>query len=278
MFTTVGQALWQHGGVIFWALFTLLAEFRIVRGKSPFACPLIQGLAAAMMPPCRLSSSNFSAAFGVWGLVRWPRRACALFLLATLAYLPWGIYYHTIYGNVWGPSVRQTAAGSWTFRFGEPWAAVLFSPCRGVLIYQPWLLLAAWGLIRAMGRDRCTGGVVPAGWQWLGAVYILLHLAMVSSWRIWDGGDCWGSRLAREIGPFGALLAIPAIDMCWRSTPGRYFVVTLVCWSALFHVPAVLLKQDRWNETHVISMSRSHIWAWSDPPYLFRVCRGSSGS
>src|SRR5262249_29396021 len=34
MYTTVGQALWQHGGVIFWALLMLLGEFRIARGHS----------------------------------------------------------------------------------------------------------------------------------------------------------------------------------------------------------------------------------------------------
>jgi hypothetical protein len=278
MFTTVGQALWQHGGVIFWALLALLAEFRIVRGHSPISWTLIQATACAMMPACRLSSFIFLAVFGIWLLVRSARRASALIVLASVAYLPWALFYHASYGSVWGPSVRQAAAASWAFSLGEPWAAVLFSPCRGVLIYQPWLLLAAGAMVCWIGRRDFSGREVPAGWTWLCGIYIVLHVAMVSSWRIWDGGYCWGSRLASEVVPFGALLALPAIGACWRSTPGRYFVAALICWSALFHVPAVLLKQDRWNDTHVISMSRAHIWAWSDPPYLFRVCRGSSRS
>jgi hypothetical protein len=278
MFTTVGQALWQHGGVIFWALLALLAEFRVERGHAPIPWTLIQALACAMMPACRLSSFIFLAVFGVWLLVRSPRRACVIFLLGSLTYLPWAIFYHAIYGNVWGPSVRQTAAGAWSFSPGEQWAAVLFSPCRGVLIYQPWLWLALWGLVWWIARPGRSGDAVPAGWPWLCAAYMILHLAMVSSWRIWDGGYCWGSRLASEIVPFGGLLAIPAIGACWRSAPGRYFVAALICWSALFHVPAVLLKQDRWNDSHVISMSHAHIWAWSDPPYLFHVLRGSDKS
>jgi hypothetical protein len=273
MYTTVGQALWQHGGVILWALLALLAEFRIARGHSPIGWTMAEALACAMMPACRLSSIMFLAVFGVWLLVRSPRRACALFALASLAYLPWAIFYQMIYGNVWGPSVRQTAAASWSFGLGEPWAAVLFSPCRGVLIYQPWLILIAWSVACWLCRCGTDARGIPAGWQWLCAVYIALHLAMVSSWRIWDGGYCWGSRLASEIIPFGALLVISAIGACWRSSPGRCFVMALICWSALFHVPAVLLKQDRWNESHVISLSRAHIWAWSDPPYLFRVVR-----
>jgi hypothetical protein len=278
MYTTVGQALWQHGGVIFWALLALLAEFRLVRGHSPTRWMFFQALACGMMAACRLSSSIFLAAFGVWLLVRAPRRACALLILGSLAYLPWAIFYHTIYGSVWGPSVRQAAAGAWAFGLGAPWAAVLFSPCRGVLIYQPWLWLAAWGLVCWIGRHGYSGGAVPAGWPWLCLAYMVLHVAMVSSWRIWDGGYCWGSRLATEIVPFAGLLAIPAIAACWKSSPGRWFVAALICWSALFHVPAVLLKQDRWNETHDISMSRAHIWAWSDPPYLFRVIRGPAKS
>jgi hypothetical protein len=278
MYTTVGQALWQHGGVIFWALLALLAEFRIVRGQSSMRWTFLQALACGMMPACRLSSFIFLAAFGVWLLVRAPWRACALLILGSLAYLPWAIFYHTIYGNVWGPSVRQAAASAWAFGLGEPWAAVLFSPCRGVLIYQPWLWLAAWGLVCWIGRRGYSGGAVPAGWPWLCLVYMVLHVAMVSSWRIWDGGYCWGSRLATEIVPFGGLLAIPAIGACWKSSPGRWFVAAVICFSALFHVPAVLLKQDRWNESHDISMSRAHIWAWSDPPYLFRVIRGPAKS
>jgi hypothetical protein len=278
MYSTVGQALWQHGGVIFWALFALLAEFRMARGHSPIAWTLTQAVACAMMPACRLSSFIFLALFGIWLLVRSPRQACALFLVTSLAYLPWAVFYHTIYGNVWGPSVRQTAAASWAFAFGEPWAAVLFSPCRGVLIYQPWLLLAACGVVCWIGRRDSSGRAVPTGWQWFALCYIVLHLAMISSWRIWDGGFCWGSRLASEIIPFGGLLAIPAIGACARSIPGRCFVAALICWSALFHVPAVLLKQDRWNNSHVISMSRAHIWAWSDPPYLYGVFRGSARS
>jgi hypothetical protein len=278
MYSTVGQALWQHGGVIFWALLALLAEFRIVRRHSAIPWTLIQALACAMMPACRLSSFIFLAVFGIWLFARSPRRACALFLLASVAYLPWGIFYHSIYGSFWGPSVRQAALGSWAFSLGEPWAAVLFSPCRGVLIYQPWLWLAGWGLVRWVSRRHSASRAVPAGWAWLCGIYVVLHVAMVCSWRVWDGGYCWGSRLASEIVPFGALLAIPAIGACWRSTPGRYFVAALICWSALFHVPAVLLKQDRWNDSHVISVSRAHIWAWSDPPYLFRVIRGSARS
>ena len=278
MYTTVGQALWQHGGVIFWVLFTFLAEFRIARGRAPIPWTALQALACAMMLACRLSSFIFLAVFGIWVLVRSPRRAGALLVLGSLAYLPWATFYHAIYGNVLGPSVRQTAAGAWAFSLGEPWAAVLFSPCRGVLIYQPWLLLAAAGLVCWTNRRHFSGRALPAGWPWLCAVYMVLHVAMVSSWRIWDGGYCWGSRLASEIVPFGGLLAIPAIGACWRSSPGRYFVAALICWSAMFHVPAVLLKQDRWNDSHVIAMSRAHIWAWSDPPYLFRVIRGSARS
>jgi hypothetical protein len=274
MYTTVGQALWQHGGVILWALLVLLAEFRIARGHALIGWTMAQALACAMMPACRLSSIIFLAVFGFWVLLRSPRRACALFALASIAYLPWATFYYSIYGNVLGPSVRQTAATSWAFGLGQPWAAVLFSPCRGVFIYQPWLLLAAWGAVRWIARSEPAAQTVPVGWQALCAVYIVLHLAMVSSWRIWDGGYCWGSRLASEIVPFGGLLAMQAIGLCRRSVPGRCFLMLLVCWSALFHVPAVLLKQDRWNETHDLSMSRAHIWAWSDPPYLFRVFRG----
>ena len=72
--STVGQALWQHGGVLFWMLLALLIEFRSWR-RPTLAATLLQGAALAMMFACRLPSALLIAAFGMWLLIRAPRRA-----------------------------------------------------------------------------------------------------------------------------------------------------------------------------------------------------------
>ena len=72
-FSTVGQGLWQHGGVILWSLVLLLVEFRSANAPAK-ASIFVQGLAAGLMVACRLSASVILVPFGVWVLLRAPRR------------------------------------------------------------------------------------------------------------------------------------------------------------------------------------------------------------
>ena len=57
-YSTVGQGLWQHDGVILWSLVLLLVEFSRGRGGSAAGLRL-QGLAAGCMLACRLSAAVF---------------------------------------------------------------------------------------------------------------------------------------------------------------------------------------------------------------------------
>jgi hypothetical protein len=71
--TTCSQALWQQGGVIFWALVALFVECRRetrpIRGGT-----ILQGTACAMMFACRPSAALFAGIFGLWVVLRSPRR------------------------------------------------------------------------------------------------------------------------------------------------------------------------------------------------------------
>src|SRR5262249_26519706 len=58
LYSTVGQALWQHGGVILCMLAALLLEFRQAR-RPALSMTLLQGGACALMVACRLSSALF---------------------------------------------------------------------------------------------------------------------------------------------------------------------------------------------------------------------------
>src|SRR5206468_12045672 len=77
LLTTVGQAVWQHGGVIFWCLLTLLIEF-CHHHRPRRVGTAWQGFACGMMLACRLSSVALMVPLAVWVLLRSPRRALAL--------------------------------------------------------------------------------------------------------------------------------------------------------------------------------------------------------
>jgi hypothetical protein len=273
MFSTVGQALWQHGGVIFWGLLALWLEFRQARLPSRLETA-IQGLACAMMIACRLSAALYVVLFVAWVLLRSWRRGFVLVVSAALAFTPWALWYQSIYGTPFGPSTMQLAADNWSARDLSGLAGVVISPSRGVLVYQPWLLLAGLSLVPTIRRRMTESRApCPAGWAWFCSAVFLAHLALIGAWSCWWGGYGWGSRLAADVVPLGALLCVPPIAVLLRSVTGRCTVLTFAVLAFLLHVPAVYLKQDLWNSFPPIGEQPERLWSWSDAPFFFAESR-----
>ncbi|HVA48691.1 MAG TPA: hypothetical protein VNH11_20165 [Pirellulales bacterium] len=300
MYSTVGQALWQHGGVIFWLELLLLVEFR------SFAAPtaktiVVQAVCCGMMLACRLSAGLIVASFGIWLFIRSPRRAALLAGLSFIAVLPWAALNHWIYGSPLGPMAVQARGTFWSVSNVGAWAGILFSPTHGLLVYQPWIWLVPLAAACRVGlaslrapahrwrrRIRWAGARklasstlrlpyeargLPVGWRWWAASVIALHLALVSSWHCWWGGWCWGSRLAAEIVPLAALLSLGPLTALWNDRRGRQLVVATALASALLHVPSVYLQQQRWYSDADGGHERAALWCWSSPPFLFPIRR-----
>ncbi len=274
MFSTAGQALWQHGGIIFWSLMLLLTEFRHRERPSRLGVG-IAGLACASMLACRLSAVVFLVPFGVWVVLRAPRRALAMAGIAAAAYLPWALTYASIYGTPFGPSTHQMAAGNWTPNLLISLAGVLVSPARGVLVYQPWLLLGLatcipWFHRQSVSSQEARG---PAGWAWYCATVIVLQVLLVSAWCIWWGGHCWGSRLAADVIPLAALLCVRPVAVLWRTGSGRRLVIVLGVIGFLLHFSAVHFFADSWNRAVDIDNHTGQLWSWTSPPFLHWALR-----
>jgi hypothetical protein len=274
MFTTVGQALWQHGGVIFWSLLALLIEFRC-HDRPGLAGSCLQGLAIAMMLACRLSSVVFTVPFVLWVLVRSPWRALALVAFGCLAFAPWALFHARIYGTILGPSTGQMACDNWSPLNLNSLAGILISPGRGMLVYQPWILLTALFLFpscraRMAATERAA---CPCGWMEFCVGVILLHLSLISSWKCWWGGYCWGSRLVAETIPLLALWCVRPLAVLWPTASGKGLVLTLALLSCLMHVPAIYLRSADWNGRVDVVHHTEKLWSWSDPPFLYPLLR-----
>jgi hypothetical protein len=276
MYSTIGQSLFQHGGVLFWGLTALFVEFRRLTRPS-LAGAALQGVALAMMASCRLTSSLFIAPFGVWVLCRSPRHVLRMAGFACLAYLPWAWFYSALYGSPFGPSMSQTAGGNWSVQsLGSGAAGVLVSPSHGILVYQPWFLFAGFALIPAFRRriEQACRAPCPKGWALFALCYLVLHLSLISAWRCWWGGYCWGSRLAAEVTPFVALVCVGPIAMLWTKAVGRRLVWAAVVLGALLHLPAVYLREVGWSAFVDLEHHPEKLWSWSDPPFASAVLHG----
>lgn len=265
MTTVVGDALWQHGGVIVWALVLLLVEFR--RGQDWDKGGLfLQGVAVAMMAACRLSSALFLLPFGLWLLLRAPRRTLALGVIAAVCYQPWAALYLAAYGSPFGPSTGQLSPWLWTLDVSQSLPAVLVGPFRGLFVYQPWLLLALLGLVPAVRRAFPTSATEPKGWQWPCLAMLLLQVAMTVTWWCWWGGHCWGSRLLAESIPIVALLCVRPVAWLLTHSLGRWLFGGIVLLSFYPHAVGLYSPQKgsvlevQYNPVLLHDWARCPLW------------------
>jgi len=227
MISTVGHALWQHGGVIFWSLLFLLLEFQFPTRRA-VRVSVFQGVCLGLTLACRPSAVVIVAVGMAWIALRSRQRGLFVILGVALGFAPWAILYLSLYGMVLGPTQSQMGSSNWGLS-GESLLGVLVCPSCGLFVYQPWLLVGPvtcfWFLVRlapAMGRigpirliRPITGANVtknlPPTWRVYCAVLIILQVLLVANWKCWWGGDCWGSRLLADVIPLCAFLCLRPI-------------------------------------------------------------------
>ncbi|MCC6417520.1 MAG: hypothetical protein IT429_04660 [Gemmataceae bacterium] len=263
VFSTVGQALWQQGGVIFWLLTVLLIEFRSA-GRPSLRATVLQGAACAMMLACRLSAAVIVVPLGIWVLARAPRRALVLGASAALAYLPWAAVYGSIHGNPFGPSTGQLGGGNWGWS-GEALLGLLLSPGRGLLVYQPWAVLAVFAFL-PVAAWRGSG---PAGWRWFCLAASGLQVGLVAAWCCWWGGHCWGSRLLAEVVPLCALLCVGPIGVLCRGRAGRAVLAVLAAVALIVHAAGVFWEPC-WEVRTGLDRNPEVLWSWPRAPFLIQ--------
>jgi hypothetical protein len=266
--STVGQALWQHGGVIFWLLLVLLVEFRTWQ-RPAYPGLLLQAFAIGTMLACRLSSALLILPFGLWLLCRSPRRAVLLAVLSAAAHAPWAWYYYSVYGTPLGPSVGYF--GGFILRFREVLVPILIAPDHGLLPYQPWIVLGLAPLLPAVRRrlPRLARVEVPPGWTLFCLAGIGLHLGLLMMWNCWWGGACWGSRLATEIVPLCALLCVRPIAILQTLSWGRAMILVLALASFFVHGTGVYLKADYRDVQPGLFDRRPRLpGSWTNFPFL----------
>jgi hypothetical protein len=274
--STVAQALWQQGGVLFWMLLAMLIEFRMRYLPRPVGV-LLQGTALAMMFACRLSSVVFIAVFGLWLLIRAPRRAVLAGLAAGLAFAPWAWYYQSIYGTPLGPPLVQL--GLFSGRWQDTLIPLLLSPDHGLFVYQPWILLGLAMFLPSVRRRLPLPPLeAPFGWRCVCIAAIVPQVAMIASWYCWWGGLCWGSRLLVETVPLFALLCLQPLAVFRRRIWGRRLILAIGLLAAFVHLPGVYLKADcRDRQPGLFSHRPEQPGSWQHFPFLTPFLGGSRG-
>jgi hypothetical protein len=262
--TTIGMLLWQQGGIVFWSLVVLLVELRSF-GRVGWKGAVVQGIACGMMLACRPSAATFLVPFGVWVLARDWRRGLFVPAVAGLAFLPWAAVYQSLYRNPFGP-----AMGFLSERWfpGENVAGVLFSPGRGLLVFQPWVLLLA--MLAWRPAREAEGYTFPRGWPVFAAGVFACHTLLIGSWPVWWGGFCYGSRLMAEVVPVAGLLAVRPAAFLFRTRWGWAVVAAVGLLGFAVHAPCAYYDAWLWNALPISADAHpERHWDWSRPPFLY---------
>ena len=97
----------------------------------------------------------------------------------------------------------------------DQWAigayGLLFSPSRGLFVYQPFLILTVVGTI-LFARRLAEQPVF-----WLVSGWLVLNLLLISRWEVWWGGGGYGSRLMVESLP-GWVVLTAMVGQALRET------------------------------------------------------------
>jgi hypothetical protein len=262
--STLMQLLWQQTGVAFWMLIILLIELRS-GGRPGTTGTIIEAIACSLMLACRPSAMTFLAPFGIWLLAHNYRRGICLIAIAVLAYSPWAVMYLSIYHSPFGPSMAQLG-DNWSL--GGYLLPVLFSPSRGLFVYQPWMILLPLLFKRAIRND--TAHPLPSGWYALCFAIIACHIALIGSWGMWWGGYSWGSRLASEVVVVAGVLVVRPVGWLLRSSWGCLLLAAIGFAGFAMHYSYTHGMGYKWNIDKNIDRHPELLWDWRNPPFLYR--------
>lgn len=154
--------------------------------------------------------------------------------LAYMNYMRFGSIFETGYGS-------QASSFSWDF-FQRDWFDYLISMQRGILPFNPMLLLSSIGWFFLPKENRkffLLIGLMILGW------FILMCF-----WKSLQGGYCWGNRLLIPILP---LLMLPLAFIPNRKKLKQLFLLLLIPISLIIQFSAVCVK------THEVSVLRTEI-------------------
>jgi hypothetical protein len=267
--STGSRALWQHTPSMLLLTVALHCALHIDRGRSN---GVLLGGALAGAYEMRPSDAVAVACFVAWVAFTHRRALLRVASGAAIVAVPFVAVNLVSYRAVLPPYYSGTRLGSEaSIGFVDAALMYLFSPSRGLLIYDPIVVLAVAGVVVKLRRRHFTAldGAVCAA--------VVGHWLVIASFGS-SGGSSYGPRYMTDVLPFLVYLAIPAVIAIfgegWRVVPARRVAAGVACvllgWSVVVNASGAVLRSAYcWSATPVQVDDRpSRIWDWSDPQFF----------
>jgi hypothetical protein len=278
--STGSRALWQHAPSMLFLALALLCALRMDRRGYAFGF----GGALAFAYVSRPTNAVSIAVLLAWLVITNRDRLVLAIVGALVVAVPFSLVNLAAYGAVLPSYFSAGRLGpEAAIGFVDAMFVYLVSPSRGLLIYDPVIVLAALGVWLRVHRRTFVGLDAAI------AAVVVLHYVVIVRYGS-TGGGSYGPRLMTDMMPFIVYLAIPAIGLVvppmrefrmWSAARrvGVVLIGAVIVWSfAVNAVGAVTRSAYCWSATPVaIDRDASRLWDWSDPQFLRPVQRARAG-
>ncbi len=263
------QALWQHG---VGELAVIAGLYLLVRGwgrNEQRIWLVLAGACGAIAAAARPTNTLFVAAVCI-ALAMEKRRVrnVALFTLAPIVVGAAVLAYNLrVFGRVTGGYTADFSGPFW-----QGFTGLLASPGRGLLIYTPVAVFSALGAWTWLRKRE----LAPTPVYLICILFSVSQVLLVSKWRIWWGGHCYGPRLLADIMPCLMLLLLPAMEWFACRTVWRTAFAVTLGWSVFVQaLGAFCYPASRWDELPVAVGDRpARLWDWRDSPITRSLVTG----
>jgi len=268
--STASRALFQHAPSMFVNCLLLLVVFRAVRRP---ALLWMVGPLAALNFFIRPTNAVPALVLGIFVLWRAPRQAIWGALAGAPVIAIFVALSYRMYGFALAPYfyVKQSNASAFALqpRVFEALAGNLVSPARGLLVFCPFLVLLFLPVAWRAKLPIAVHTVRP----WLIAI-VALQWLLVSTYRDWVGGFCYGPRYMCDVIPYLMVLMAPVFYAVFEPRAGirldRVIFGVLIAAALFIHARgAYSIAVHDWNSKPVnINEAQWRVWDWRDPPFL----------
>ena len=259
--TVASQALWQHPGVhlaIATALWLLVDE-RMRTARRDFVAGLALGLGSVVRQTTALVALGFAPS-------RASLRAVAV-LGAGVAVgaVPLLLFNWLAYGS---PVEQGYGVKPFDTPVIDGFIGLLFSPSRGLFVYEPWAALALLSMVIARFANTTRGRISET----LSALLLawVVFVVVYATYAEWWGGRVFGPRFLDDLAPvLVAGLAWGVRGGWFAYGPMKWLLRISAAWSLLLFNAAALVYDQAWDTLPVnVNDDPSRLFSWSDPQWL----------
>jgi hypothetical protein len=222
--------------------------------------------------------------FTTYVLIAYRRYFLRYLAWSLLIGIPFLLFNLSLYHTVLSDYYRSYQDFNLGAGFGEALAGLWISPARGLLVYSPILICAAWGLwlnLKQQSTRRLDLALLAI---------VALHSVVLAIWRMWWGGWSYGPRMMTDMLPYLMYWLIPVIALLQRSgeTPAdvgprikhRLPVISAIAMLAgiswvINYRGATSTQTFEWNRAPAnVDLFPQRLWDWRDIQFLRGLHRG----